>query len=120
LVLPVLAYWYEGGRPSGAELGFIASEVVEAAAGLAGLAGGVELALAAVVFGAEESWDEVALLARSDEVAVPLTAGEEAAAGACADRLVVLLLEAATDVLLLLRFEPTRRLKRNDDISGKP
>ena len=75
LLLPALAYWYDGGRPSGC-CGFIASEVDEAA----GLAFGFEFAalVFALAAGVEAcECDEVVLLA-ADE-AVPLVVGAETA-----------------------------------------
>lgn len=103
LVLPALAYWYDGGRPSG-WLGFMAaSDVDEAAA--AALAGGVGVELG---WGGCWEWAEVVLAA---ETLVPLVEGG-AAVEVGGLRLVEEEFWVLVDWLLVLRVEPTSLRKR--------
>lgn len=71
--MPVFAYWYDGGRPRGAPAGFIATAEDEAA----GAVGLVEFgACPTLLVVGTEVWEEVVLLARSEEGwAVPLVVG---------------------------------------------
>ena len=108
--VPVLAYWYDGGRPSGALVGFMASEVVEAAGAV--VEGGVDWgALMVLVRVGTEVCEELVLLTRSAGPAVPLVVGGAAeAAEEVVERLVCELLAAACEEDLLV--EPTNLRKR--------
>ena len=102
--VPVLAYWYDGGRPSGCCGGFIVGrEAVEEAAGLV-LVLGLLAAAAVFTVGMELCDCEEVILLAADE-AVPLVVGA-AVFELCGERFAVELLDTGVVLLEDLLVEP--------------